>query len=283
MNEDIVDAEERRNPLRDAIDSYMGQPEVTLDFIVEAGTNLQNPLDRWDFYDAVSSDLWRVDREEGAPKNYDSTLPGYLQGKKLEARWEIEKLITTDPLSGILKKERFMELYEASVARASGGPSDRSTDGEEPHLTIGIFDINKFKTLNDKYGHLVGDDVIAAFGKALKKYSRKVDHIGRIGGDEFSILMHGESQESARSYAKRIVNGINEDVTSEIRRAHPEVQEDITVSLGLAIYGVHSQNATELYDFADTAMCNAKEMEKGLKFMVYTPGIERPIKAAGER
>ena len=94
----------------------------------------------------------------------------------------------TDPLTGMLNRRGFEERFELEIERAA-------RTGEPFALLLG--DIDHFKALNDNYGHIAGDEALAAIGAALREGCRTIDTAARIGGEEFALLLPGT--DSARA------------------------------------------------------------------------------------
>ncbi len=107
----------------------------------------------------------------------------------------IAELATTDGLTGCAVRRVFHERLEMEIARSlrNGQP-----------LSLMIVDVDAFKSVNDTYGHLVGDHVLAALGESLRAHSRRFDLVGRLGGDEFGVLMPDTTAPAAAALADRI-------------------------------------------------------------------------------
>jgi len=158
-----------------------------------------------------------------------------------EAR-NARQLAETDPLTGIASRRRIMALLEEATRRADADGSD---------LTIAVMDIDHFKSINDRYGHAVGDDVICAVVHEASKALRPVDVIGRIGGEEFLVVLDNVAIDEAASIAERIRLRV-----STMAERHLEVPE-VTVSIGLAIYRA-TMGPGDLFRAADLALYDAK-------------------------
>jgi GGDEF domain-containing protein len=92
----------------------------------------------------------------------------------------LQSAARTDPLTEMLNRRGFQELFELELERSGRG-------GEPFALLLG--DLDLFKPLNDRYGHIAGDDALAATGEALRGGCRAIDTAGRIGGEEFALLL----------------------------------------------------------------------------------------------
>ena len=100
-----------------------------------------------------------------------------------------KELARTDYLTGAVISRAFFELVQMEI--------DRSQRYKHP-FTIVYIDLDNFKTVNDQFGHLIGDQVLRTVVSHAKKHLRKTDVIARLGGDEFALLLPETSQESAR-------------------------------------------------------------------------------------
>ncbi len=156
---------------------------------------------------------------------------------------QLESLSVTDELTQLLNRRGFLQQFQLSLST-----SRRNKTGG----SLMILDLDKFKQINDTYGHLAGDEVLKNVGIAISTVVRESDIVGRIGGDEFSILMPGASPVTV---TKRI---------SEIRSAISKVEFSwnhknliINGSIGRCDYLGH-ENEQEILNFADTSMYKQK-------------------------
>ena len=122
----------------------------------------------------------------------------------------------TDGLTGLLQRNRFLELAHSALAAASS---------RQQTASMLYVDADHFKQINDGYGHAAGDEVLLALAKALRAHSRPADLIGRIGGEEFALLLPGIGLRQASARAE------------QLRLAAREIQRPdgpLTVSIGIA-------------------------------------------------
>jgi len=113
--------------------------------------------------------------------------------KLLEERLWI--LANTDPLTGALNRRRFIELLEGDA---------RSPRGQPETLAVLMLDLDHFKTINDRFGHLVGDEALRHFTELARSELRDRDHFARLGGEEFAALLPATPLEAAIGVAERI-------------------------------------------------------------------------------
>lgn len=157
----------------------------------------------------------------------------------------LEELATTDPMTGHLNK-RSMETEFARKLRASARFS-------RP-LSVIVLDIDKFKTVNDTYGHATGDVVIKGLGAVLTRCRRETDIIARFGGEEFVIVC----EETDTAGAFRLAERIREELSRQV--FHSELGSlSVTCSLGIAEYPKDASDQHTLFERADQALYIAKQ------------------------
>jgi diguanylate cyclase (GGDEF)-like protein len=149
-----------------------------------------------------------------------------------------------DDLTGLYNRRGFIQLGVKEI--------DRAVRFNHP-LTILMLDIDHFKQVNDQFGHAVGDQVLNQLANRCRKFVRDVDLVGRIGGEEFAILIIENDAESASQIADRL----------RIEIAHPAFRTDggdisITVSIGLAQLSKQVQNLEQMTLRADQMLYKAK-------------------------
>ncbi|HEY5049446.1 MAG TPA: GGDEF domain-containing protein, partial [Acidothermaceae bacterium] len=118
-----------------------------------------------------------------------------------------------------------------------------------------LVDIDNFKAVNDRYGHLTGDDVLRGVATGLTEGLRPRDFVGRFGGEEFVILLAGSDLEQARHTAERVRAQVAEVAVAAANRRE---QVSVTVSVGVAAFRDSGHSVHELLDAADTALYAAK-------------------------
>ncbi len=165
--------------------------------------------------------------------------------EKLLADQQIAHLAHYDSLTGVPKQEKLREALRAA-ASAFGS----TTQGFAVHC----LDFDRFKTINDVYGHTVGDAILKSAAQRIQDLLGPNDVIARFGGDEFVILQQdisgpGEAMALALTIQDRMSMPVETDMES--------VQ--VTVSIGIALFPEHSGEATDLLRFADLALVAAKE------------------------
>ncbi|MFO7728403.1 MAG: transporter substrate-binding domain-containing protein [Desulfonatronovibrio sp.] len=155
---------------------------------------------------------------------------------------ELEKLSTTDKLTGIYNRSKLETDLELEVKRFHR---------QKTPFSIIMLDIDHFKSINDNYGHTAGDNVLNEFASRLQSRIRATDVVGRWGGEEFLVLCPGTEGDGARKLA--------EDIRQDIQDCSFELDTELTVSAGIASYTDMVQGVEELVNIADNALYKAKE------------------------
>lgn len=177
------------------------------------------------------------------------------------SKTRLEKLVTERTQD--LEKAKFKAELEARTDSLTGTRNRRSffadsekiletKDSEDITFSLLMFDIDNFKNINDTYGHSVGDEALRHFAMAISKKIRDVDIFGRLGGEEFSLLLCGDDVDAVQT-AERL----REDI-SELKIDTPQGPLQFTTSIGVA----HLKNETmidELIQLADKALYEAKQ------------------------
>jgi diguanylate cyclase (GGDEF)-like protein len=151
-----------------------------------------------------------------------------------------------DLLTGLLTRRAFTESVLARVAEAQ-----RS----RRHLSLCLMDVDRFKSVNDTYGHGVGDKVLSAFGALLGTRFRLQDLRGRWGGEEFIIAFYGEWAESAREILSRVMA----EFAKIVFDGGQGRSFNVTVSGGIATYPIDGRGLDELVNVADQRLYAAKQ------------------------
>lgn len=166
-----------------------------------------------------------------------------IAGKKQRA---LMRYAATDALTGLANKQSTEDGIQEWLA---------DLDGQCRGLqTFLIMDIDFFKSINDQYGHAVGDEVLRRIGQCLKSTFRQDDILGRIGGDEFVVLMKNISTvSSAEKKAKELLAKVRKIEITEMKG------QKLTVSIGMSYAPNHGEGYLALYKHADMALYETKE------------------------
>lgn len=159
----------------------------------------------------------------------------------------LEKESITEGMTGLYNYRYFSRCLDAELDRAKALNSS---------LSLVLLDIDKFKNFNDKYGHLVGDEVLVKIAREIKASIREIDIPCRYGGEEFAIILPGASFDSATMIAERIrkrVEGVYKEVD-----ALKDTREIITISIGISSYPCCGDTKLDLIKIADQRMYMSK-------------------------
>jgi diguanylate cyclase (GGDEF)-like protein len=161
------------------------------------------------------------------------------------AHSELERLAATDALTGVFNRRQFMFSIKVEIARAKR---------ENTPLSLLALDLDRFKSVNDTYGHQGGDEVLKATARAFIGHVRPTDIIARIGGEEFVVLLPKVARAGAASVGERIRTAIEElaiEFGEQIIRP--------TVSIGVAQFGIDGDAIEFVLAAADKRLYIAKE------------------------
>lgn len=161
-----------------------------------------------------------------------------------------QALSILDGLTQLYNHRYFHELLTREINRALRYPQS---------FSLLMIDIDDFKKLNDRSGHLAGDCALRTMAQVMLKTLRKVDLICRYGGEEFGVIMPQINKEAARVAAERL-RGIIE--TIEIKDENQNSLGRLTVSIGVSTFPTDGQTKEELIKVADTALYEAKNKGK---------------------
>ena len=166
--------------------------------------------------------------------------------ERKKAEQELERLAQTDALTGLYNRRHFMLLAEKEHARSVryGG-----------ELSVLMMDIDHFKTVNDTYGHQTGDLVLQEFANICRASFRNIDAIGRLGGEEFAVVLPQTACQQAFEVGERL----RQSVEACALLLPPNGQSlRFTVSIGVATLGQTSVNLETLLGLSDNALYESK-------------------------
>jgi diguanylate cyclase (GGDEF)-like protein len=152
---------------------------------------------------------------------------------------QVRSLAISDPLTGLANYRRLIAVIESEL--------DRSRRTRRPFSVV-LLDMDGLKTVNDRYGHLVGSRALVRLGKILRNHSRAIDTPARYGGDEFALVL----PEAPKEIASRVTARIRERLATE-----PE-EPTLSVSAGIAAYPEDGDSAEKLLGAADRALYRMK-------------------------
>ena len=180
----------------------------------------------------------------------------------LEIRNEaLQERANRDPLTGLFNKGYIMEQLDYHMALAR-----RSLDT----MALMFIDIDHFKQVNDTYGHLCGDAILAQLASMFRQRSRAVNIVGRYGGEEFVIIGPISNHKSAGYMADRLRRGVEQNTF--IWEKH-EIR--LTISIGVCIYSSRIKTKEEMIQVADDALYQAKSEGRN-RVVIGEPNEEFP-------
>ncbi len=159
-----------------------------------------------------------------------------------------EKLIYMvyhDSLTGLLNRKAFHQNLEKELLHAERYKEQRS---------VLFIDLDKFKKVNDTYGHDAGDQLLKGFANRIEKSLRKTDISYRLGGDEFAIILSNPDNHNPEVVAQRII-----DTMAEPFYIESETIDFVTTSIGVSMFPLHGSDVETLLHRADKAMYEAKK------------------------
>jgi diguanylate cyclase (GGDEF)-like protein len=160
-----------------------------------------------------------------------------------------------DDLTGCLSHGSFLGRLEVECARARRG---------QGNFSLVMADVDHFKAINDSYGHQVGDDTLRTVAGALRNSVRATDAVGRLGGDEFGIILIGSEPAHAVEWAGRV----------RLLLQPPRLERAVLLSMGVAPWTEATDSAFDLMRRADTALYGAKAA--GRDRVVLAPSADCP-------
>jgi diguanylate cyclase (GGDEF)-like protein len=183
--------------------------------------------------------------EKGKPLFAAGIVFDITEEKKKEEQLEKSNVVLkeeamTDELTGLMNRRAFTEMLQKQF---------RNTSESSKRLSVGMFDPDRFKNINDKKGHVFGDKVLKETASIIKESLRNMDFAGRYGGEEFIVVFPDTKKEDAYYAAERIRQAVE---------AH-DFGEGVRVTISGGIAETPSPNIKELIHRADTNLYRAKQ------------------------
>ena len=151
-----------------------------------------------------------------------------------------------DPLTNLPNRNLLIERTKLALANAKR---------DNKKVAFHFVDLNKFKPINDTYGHDVGDHVLKIVGERLQQCVRDMDTAARVGGDEFVIVQHGLRQGiHATLMAKRLITSLSQPIS-----IGDDINVKVGASVGISIFPDHGEDIFELINYADETMYRVKK------------------------
>jgi diguanylate cyclase (GGDEF)-like protein/PAS domain S-box-containing protein len=198
--------------------------------------------------------------EAGEIRHFIGIKQDISERKRLEA--ELKQLATTDPLTGLPNRRAFMERLEQEL--------ERLKRYDDSLASLLMLDLDHFKSINDTFGHAVGDETLRHFAALLRNELRKIDMPGRLGGEEFAILLPGTDRVAALALAERLRRRI---AASPLARADGDIH--FTVSIGGSALSDDDADPDSVLLRADVALYRAKNNGRDQAWWMYPDGRTR--------
>jgi diguanylate cyclase (GGDEF)-like protein len=157
---------------------------------------------------------------------------------------DMHRQATIDGLTGLLNRRTLMQKFDEALARA---------ERHKRRVALILTDVDFFKKVNDNHGHPAGDEVLRGVSKSFRETLRKIDLVGRYGGEEFCILLEEADSEGALLMAERL----REEV-KRLQFASEKGAFQVTISLGIALYPSDGTTKETLIEQADQALYYSK-------------------------
>lgn len=207
---------------------------------------------------AVFPELLTISKIDGQNSGFVAIFTDITQLKETEE--QLQKLAHYDPLTELPNRYLINERLQQSIRRAQR---------RSERLAVFFLDIDSFKNINDSLGHLAGDKLLAMTANRLRELLRDDDTVGRIGGDEFLMLLEDiNSPDVATNIAEKIIGALRKPTILEGRSV------SVSASVGISIYPDDGQTAETLMSNADAAMYSAKEQGRNT-FRFYSENLTR--------
>jgi diguanylate cyclase (GGDEF)-like protein/PAS domain S-box-containing protein len=182
--------------------------------------------------------------EHGEVHNYVAVFSDVSKAKQAEDR--LYYLANHDALTGLANRTKFVDHLNYAL--------DRARRNDTHKVAVAFIDLDRFKIINDRLGHAIGDQYLVAIAKRIASVCRDQDLLSRWGGDEFVLAMDNISgQQAVTDVVLRIINVVKAQLSIEGHELEP------TLSIGISVFPEDADNTTDLVKAADTAMYRVKE------------------------
>jgi diguanylate cyclase (GGDEF)-like protein/PAS domain S-box-containing protein len=221
-----------------ALESYIGAP-LLVDGIVHGTINFSSPKSRKRPFTAADIQMVRqfadwIGHEIARQHDHQALM---------DAKNDLERVASIDDLTQILNRRAFLERANAEIHRHRR---------EKTPFTAVMMDIDRFKQINDRHGHAIGDEVLRRFAKSVRGTLRAADIFGRIGGEEFCMILCNTNIDEAMSTCERLRQKISADCHLD------QLKRSVSCSMGLATPAREDVEFSTLMQRADAALYQAK-------------------------
>jgi two-component system cell cycle response regulator len=194
-----------------------------------------------------------------APAIYFWVIKPFIEARD-ETLAQVSHLALTDSLTQISNRRQIMQLLQMTIANCKR---------HKYYGALLLIDLNDFKPINDNYGHDAGDAVLVEVANRLKSLVREVDAVGRLGGDEFIIILPRLGDDEATAINE--LGHITERVVTSLRWPilFDEHKLQITASIGICILDANTNDDETVIKHADEAMYTAKRNKKDFSVNIF--------------
>jgi len=186
-----------------------------------------------------------------------------VTGKNIEQYMGVQHLVYVDDVTGLYNTRYLYNILDREITQAR-------LNGRS--FAILFMDGDRFKGINDTYGHLAGTRLLNELGNHLKKYVREKDTVFRYGGDEFVAVLSNCDLPTAKRVAERIRKSVEQHTFLE----SDQKKLKITVSIGVALFPDHADSVKAVIEAADHAMYSAKRTTRNSVFIAPFPSKATP-------
>lgn len=195
--------------------------------------------------------------DSGEAIRSDGTLQDITERKKVQD--EVQRLAMTDQLTGLPNRNQFFSRFENM---------QNLVKREKKALALLLLDLDKFKPVNDTFGHQTGDDLLRGVARIFQNYCRETDIVARLGGDEFAILLFNPVDSSSiDAVAQRILSEFNKPIYIRGKEL------SIGVSIGVSQYPIDGTDQDDLIEKSDLALYQVKNHGRN-DFCIYRPELK---------
>ncbi len=197
---------------------------------------------------AVGARVWATrvaDLPDPRGERLGRVVVAWDETRQVETERALRRAATTDALTGLANRASFLEIADREVAASAraGRPTG-----------VAVFDLDDFKAINDRYGHATGDEVLRVVAHAARTHVRDGDLVGRLGGEEFGLLLPGAGLEVAHEAVERVRAAVRDAVATG-----PSGEPlRVTGSFGVAAAEADASDASRAVHRADQAMYRVK-------------------------